>query len=135
MLRELTTYTWPGNARELRVEGAIHHVPQHAGFYHPDLVHASDAVIGKAGYSTLAEVYRAGVPFGYVIREGWRESDRLAAFIGKKMRGLAITAKAFESGAWLRRLDALLAMPRIHRRGPNGADQAADFIIELLDRK
>ena len=30
--------------------------------FHPDLVNASDAVIGKAGYNTLAEVFYAGTP-------------------------------------------------------------------------
>ncbi len=39
-------------------------MPRFSEFFHPDLVNACDAVVGKAGYSTAAEVYHAGVPFG-----------------------------------------------------------------------
>ena len=107
-------------------------LPRHSEFFHPDLVHASDAVIGKAGYSTLAEVYWAGVPFGYIARPRFPESQALVAYIRQLMPGLAVDAAQFEDGSWLSRLAELLAMPPVARTGPNGAAQIAGFIAARL---
>jgi UDP-N-acetylglucosamine:LPS N-acetylglucosamine transferase len=110
-------------------------LPHHSNYFHPDLVNASDAVIGKAGYSTLAEVYHAGVPFGYVARPRFRESQVLASYIEQHMHGLPVAEKDFQDGNWLASVDELLAMPRLSRDDAQGADQAARFIGELLDGK
>ncbi len=62
----------PGASFEQLGNGEKHQniifLPQNSAFYHPDLVNASDAVIGKVGYSTLAEVFHAGVPYGFITR-------------------------------------------------------------------
>jgi UDP-N-acetylglucosamine:LPS N-acetylglucosamine transferase len=113
--------------------GGLVLLPHHSDFFHPDLVNACDAVIGKVGYSTLAEVYCAGVPFGYVARPKFRESQVLAAFIEQQMQGLAIAETQFRNGRWLSLVSDLLAMPRIRRQGAAGADQVAYFLDELLD--
>jgi UDP-N-acetylglucosamine:LPS N-acetylglucosamine transferase len=99
------------------------------------MVNAADAVIGKAGYSTVAEVYNAGVPFGYVGRPDFRESTALTVFIEQEMRGLPIKRSQFQSGAWLSLLSDLLALPRVHRNNSSGADQVAAFVCELLVRR
>lgn len=107
-------------------------LPQHSAFFHPDLVNACDAVVGKIGYSTIAEIYRAGIPYGYVRRADFRESDSLPAFIEQHMQGMDIPETEFESGDWVARLPDLLALPRIKRNEPNGADEVADFICGKL---
>jgi hypothetical protein len=110
-------------------------LPHHSDYFHPDLVNAADAVIGKAGYSTVAEVYNAGVPIGYIGRANFRETRSLVAFIQQQMNGLPITETQFENGQWLSSLADILELPRIQRRGPFGADEIAGFICELLDGK
>jgi UDP:flavonoid glycosyltransferase YjiC (YdhE family) len=122
------TFIVPGAGERLQVEGNLIRLPHHSDFYHPDLVNASDAVIGKLGYSTLAEVYRAGVPFGYIPRPGFRESPALEAYVQEAMRGLAIDAGQFADGSWLALVPRLLALPRIQRAGENGAAQVAEFV-------
>lgn len=107
-------------------------LPHRSDYFHPDLVSASDAVIGKVGYSTLAEVYYAGVPFGYVAREGFRESKPLVAYIEHEMHGLAIDEGDFYKGSWTTELPRLLSMPRIDRDCTPGAEQAARFIYNLV---
>lgn len=103
-----------------------HHNP----FYHPDLVGACDAVVGKVGYSTVAEVYRAGVPFGYVPRDGFPESPWLVAFISEHMSGLPIAPAEIEAGTWVDRVEELLAL-RPHRpRSSQGAEGIAELVIE-----
>ncbi len=108
-------------------------LPLHSDLFHPDLVNACDAVIGKVGYSTLAEVYYAGVPFGYIKRPSFAESEILEAYIKQEMNGLAISETQFEEGSWVSMLPELLASPRIRRSGPSGAYQAAQFISRLLN--
>ena len=61
-------------------DGHIIRLPAQSAFYHPDLIHAADVVVGKLGYSTLAEVWAAGVPFGYVVRPQFPESGPLEAW-------------------------------------------------------
>jgi predicted glycosyltransferase len=110
-------------------------LPRHSTFFHPDLVNVSDAVIGKVGYSTLAEIYQAGVPYGYIPRPRFRESAVLSRFIADEMQGLAISPAQFQDGSWLARLPELLALPRLSQPDlTNGADQIARFVQERLSR-
>lgn len=106
-------------------------LPHHSEFYHPDLVNACDAVIGKVGYSTLAEVWQAGVPFGYVPRPFFPESEKLVRFIRQQMNGMMIEDHEFEDGRWLSMLNHLLSMPRIRRDSSDGSVQAARFILNF----
>ena len=118
-----------GNSHRAEKRGNLILLPHRSEFYHPDLMNASDAVIGKAGYSTVAEAYRAGIPFGYVSREKFREAPTMAKFIRAALGGFEISAADFESGRWIARLPDLLALPRLTRRERNGAQQIADFIL------
>ncbi len=122
----------PGASRKVTIRDNLVRLPHHSDYFHPDLVNASDAVIGKVGYSTLAEIYYAGVPFGYVARSRFRESQKLVSFIENKMPGLPISGDQFYSGAWLPSLHDLLALPRIPRTDPRGAEQIARFIDDLI---
>jgi hypothetical protein len=108
--------------------------PHHSRFFHPDLVDASDVVVGKVGYSTVAEVYWSGCAFGYVPRPRFRESGVLEDFVRRDMVGLPLSPAEFDTGEWLSQLDELLAMPRQARNGVNGAEQVAEFVSDLLAR-
>jgi len=108
---------------------------RNSGIFHPDLVNACDAVIGKVGYSTLAEVYRAGVPFGYVERPSFPEASILVDHIKTNMQGLRFLERELQNGSWLTRLPALLALPSFEPNGANGADQIASFVSDLLKER
>ena len=109
-------------------------LPNQSGFFHPDLVNAADAVIGKVGYSTVAEVYWSGVAFGYVPRPQFRESQALVEFVEREIGGLPISDAEFDDGGWMSLLPDLLARPRVARAGMNGAEQIAQFVDDLLRR-
>ena len=135
LIKSSMTDTWfvlPAAENALETRSNVILLPHDASLFHPDLVHASDAVIGKAGYSTLAEVYGAGVPFGYVSSGASRESRILAEFIDKEMIGLAIEEAEFYNGSWMKKLQSLLSKPRQQPRSINGADQVAAFVCSLL---
>jgi UDP-N-acetylglucosamine:LPS N-acetylglucosamine transferase len=101
--------------------------------YMPDILAASDVVISKLGYSTLAEVYYAGIPFGYLTRPNFPESPILQNFVHAQMQGMHLSESQFYSGAFVEQLEELLSLPRIQRdHASTGADAAAHFILNLL---
>jgi len=108
-------------------------LPQQSEYFHPDLVAAGDVVVGKAGYSTIAEVYAAGVPFGFIARPENPESATLAEYAERQLSGLAIRESDFNTGRWLEQLPALFDLPRGPAGVPNGADQIAEFVVESLE--
>ncbi len=108
-------------------------LPANSGdFFHPDLINAADAVIGKVGYSTLAEVYQAGTPFGYVPRPQFPESPALTAYIEANLPALEFTPAELAGSGWLNKVPQLLALPKIERPTANGAEQIARFVCALL---
>jgi len=125
----------PGAGHEVKKTKNLFLLPHHSDYFHPDLVAASDALIGKVGYSTLSEVYWAGIPFGYIARSDFRESRVLVSYIENHMNGLAIEERDFTQGSFLSSLPRLLAMKRVPRQPPNGADQVALFIVNLMNKK
>ncbi len=108
-------------------------LPQQSDLYHPDLVFASDGVIGKAGYSTLAEVYSAGIPFGFIPRPDFAESSVLVDFIEKRMSGRRIPADIFYAGDWILQLKEWIGTGEKRQLQQNGAWEAARFICDLLN--
>ncbi len=123
----------PGGSLSHEVRENLVLLPHDSPFFHPDIVHACDAVIGKVGYSTLAEAYHAGVPYGYVTRIAFPESPVLAEYIETHMECLAFDPEEFRTGDWFSRLGEILAKPRVERTEPNGADQAAHFLSGILE--
>ncbi len=48
------------------------------------------------------------------------------------MHGLPISEDQFYSGGWLSSLPDLLALPRIRRQDPQGAEQVARLVCDLI---
>ncbi len=115
------TYTWQDN---------LILFPHHSTHYHPDLVNAVDAVIGKAGYSTIAEAFYAGIPFAFISRANFREAPTLTKFILDMMPGYEIPEKELPAMDWAQRIPELLITAKISHNQPNGADQVADFLVQ-----
>ena len=122
----------PGENHQFVQRRNITFLPFQSDFFHPDLVYAADAVIGKVGYSTVAEVYQAGKPFGYVSRPTFRESSVLEAFILDNLAGFSISNEELNNGNWLKTIDTLIGMPIAVQRRENGADAIAEFVLERL---
>jgi hypothetical protein len=125
-------YALAGVAEDMRRDGPWLFLPHHSPVYFPDLLAATDAVIAKLGYSTLAEVYHAGIPLGFLPRARFPESPVLSAFAQREMLAIELSPEAFLAGDWLTPAEGLLSMPRRHGHRPNGADGAAEFIVDLL---
>jgi hypothetical protein len=121
-----------GKGETVKIEGNVRWIAQNSKFYHPDLIAASDLVVGKVGYSTLAEIYSAGVPFGYIRRDSFRESHVLVDFINRERAGLEISAVDFKTGKWLRQLPELFTLQAKLGKRDNGAAAIAQYIVDVL---
>jgi hypothetical protein len=130
-LREIT-FVMPGAGPELKIIDNLIILPHRSDFYHPDLVNAADGVIGKVGYSTLSEIYYGGVPFGYVARSNFRESESMVEFIQRQMPGIAVSESEFNCGNWTAKLAELLNLAPVERNIANGAEQISRFIEDIL---
>ncbi len=113
-----------GSVDEPHREGTWLSLPWTA-WYHPDLVNACDALVGKLGYSTLAECYHSGIPYGFIPRQHFAESARLAEFASRRMMAVPIEQDALHQGCLDDAIARLLAMPRQAGGGLNGAEVAA----------
>jgi hypothetical protein len=128
-------FVLPGQARErIKVEGNLFFLPSDNAIRHPDLIAACDAVIGKVGYSTLAEVYQAGIPFAYISREWFRESRPLADFIDREMPSMPLTEEEFHHQDLSVMLTRLCRLSRQGTKKESGASVVADFLLGVLPR-
>lgn len=104
------------------------------GWYHPDLVRASDLVVGKLGYSTVAEVFHAATAFAFLPRSRFPESRVLETFVREHMPAAALSRSWTTDPAIAEVLQTLLAADPPAGPRPNGAAAAAEAILDLLDR-
>ena len=125
----LIRFIIPGNYCHALTDNNITVLPHHSQFYHPDLVNACDAVVGKLGYSTIAEIFHAGIPMLYLSRPRFRESPSLVRFVESHIPCAHIPTEELNKGNWLADLHKLLSFPRLNRNVPNGADQIVQFIL------
>ena len=112
-------------------QGRVIRLPHHSEFFHPDLIHAADVVVGKLGYSTLAEVWSAGVRLGYLARPHFRESQALETWAQRELPCRRLEASELETGEWLDTIAALLREPRGQSDRIGGADEVARFLVDV----
>lgn len=100
--------------------------------YLPDLLRASDGVVAKVGYSTLAEAWREGRPVMRVPRHVWPEGPVLTAWAERHVGGFEVDEADFTAGRWIARIDELLALPHGAPRDYAGEDELAEKILSFL---
>lgn len=100
--------------------------------YLPDIVAASDALVTKLGYSTLAEAWMCDTPVAYVSRPAFAENAILEPFVEESMCALRLAREELDDGRWMPRVvnELLLARSRVQR--VSGALRAAHCIVEWL---
>jgi len=97
-------------------------------YFHPDLVNASDLVIGKLGYSTVAEVYSLGKPFLFIGRKNFRESNVLEKFVREKMSSDDTEINQIFSLQTFEKIQNLISQNKSKKQLINGADQISNLI-------
>jgi L-arabinokinase len=103
---------------------------------HEELVAACDAVIGKPGYSTAAEVLAQRARFLYLSRADYTEGPVLEAGLQRDGCARAMPREDFFAGRWRDHLDALLAQPLPAQAPPaNGAEVIASHLLGMLQAR
>jgi hypothetical protein len=122
----------PGSGKGTQPEKNQIWIPTMGGPYHPDLVAASDLVVAKLGYSTVAEVYHAGTPLAYLRRPTFPESPILEAFVEEHIPSAALPDDWLDNPATTRIIEDLLGAARPREIRPNGATAVAELILDSL---
>ncbi len=120
----------PCSIDEARRENNVIYLPINSGIYFPDLVHASSAVIGKAGYGTVCEAWGMNKPFFAIYRKDFAESAKLREFAQANLVHQEIAEEELRNLSWLSHFRPHENKDTIRKK--NGADQAADLICESI---
>lgn len=133
-LRELEGWTFllmPGAYEQLRDWPHARYVPMGYENYH-DLIAAADVLVGKTGWSTVAEVIAHQTPMLYTSRDDWRESQLLERALRDYGQARRLSRAEFTSGAWVRYVDDLVQRPLDWPFiATNGAQVVAERLLEL----
>ncbi len=128
---ELSFVAFTGT-HELERHGNVLLLPDRSPVFLPDLIAAADVVVGKLGYSTVAEAWAAGTRYAYMPRARFPEGPSLAAFVGEHLPSVELDRRAFLAGDWLDSVVEVLQRPRPQRQVENGADTIAGILAERL---
>lgn len=125
------TFVLSGVDSEDRDPGNVRTVAHQSDISHPDLVAAADAVVGKVGYSTVAEAYHGRTQFLFVSRPRFRESSIMENFVSTYLNGHALTSNEFETGTWIEMLPSILRDVTKPAEFSDGAEEAAKVILGI----
>jgi len=126
------TFLISSNGSSITRDGNIIYFPPRSGYYHPDLVAASDLVIAKLGYSTMAEAWSSGVPLAYVARRSFREGDLLESFLRDELPSSKIDLEEWSSGEWVNTALALIGKRSGVRERMNGGERIANYLMDTF---
>lgn len=98
-----------------------------------NLIAAADVLVGKAGWSTVAEVIAHQTPMLYTLRTGYSENVLLENALKNHANCRYVEKSAFQSGAWIGYLDELVKSDFTWSDIPiNGAEIAAQRLMEMV---
>ena len=102
------------------------------GYRYEDLVRAVDVVVTKPGYGIISECIANDTALLYTSRGDFREYQVLVDGMPAHLRCAFIDHPDLYAGRWAAHLDALLAQPARPKPAVNGADVAADILLDIL---
>jgi UDP:flavonoid glycosyltransferase YjiC (YdhE family) len=121
----------PSDKKRAVRRGNLMFLPQWSELPHADIVHQANALVCKAGYSTLAEGYCAGVPTVAILRDHYPETSTLASFVERILGGTCLMPGSLKDGSWIALIPKLLEQDRQPGR-PSAAGEVARFLLALV---
>lgn len=97
-----------------------------------DILASADALLCKPGYGSFAEAACSGVPVLYASRPDWPETPYLTSWLARHGVGREISRAMLAAGTFEQELHALWQAPLPTRPSPDGAKQAARWLIGHL---
>jgi predicted glycosyltransferase len=108
--------------------------PEESGLDFSDLVAASDVVVSKLGYGTIAECIAHGTRLVWPPRAGFHEDDVTRSEAPRYLRMEPIAAGEYAAGDWRAALERVMALPSPPGQMPlDGAMACARFLAQQLN--
>lgn len=105
-----------------------------ADAYVPDLVAASDLVLGKIGYGTVSECVGMGKPLLYVARPMFAEEPCLLEYLHQNGTCLEMSRQDFEHGQWSAAIEDVMSVAATHKQVDDGSSAVARMIETMITK-
>lgn len=96
--------------------------------YTPDVIAASDCMIGKLGYGTVSEAMAYKLPFIFISRDYFNEEPYLREMLEYYQGGVEMTRRDMLSGCWIPYLERAVSLKPCYEGGTNGGELAAQIL-------
>ncbi|XP_068636633.1 L-arabinokinase-like [Aristolochia californica] len=103
--------------------------------YTPDLIAASDCMLGKIGYGTFSEALAYKVPFVFVRRDYFNEEPFLRNMLEYYQCGVEMIRRDLFTGHWKPYLERALSLRPSYEGGINGGEVAAAILQDTAAGK
>ncbi|KAL8106975.1 L-arabinokinase-like [Apium graveolens] len=96
--------------------------------YTPDLIAASDCMLGKIGYGTVSEALAYKLPFVFVRRDYFNEEPFLRNMLEYFQGGVEMIRRDLLTGQWRPYLERAVTLKPCYEAGCNGGEVAARIL-------
>ncbi|XP_034683624.1 L-arabinokinase-like [Vitis riparia] len=96
--------------------------------YTPDLIAASDCMLGKIGYGTVSEALAFKLPFVFVRRDYFNEEPFLRNMLEYYQGGVEMIRRDLLTGHWLPYLERAISLKPCYEGGIDGGEVAARIL-------
>ncbi|KAG5554385.1 hypothetical protein RHGRI_012048 [Rhododendron griersonianum] len=96
--------------------------------YTPDLIAASDCMLGKIGYGTVSEALAYKLPFVFVRRDYFNEEPFLRNMLEYYQGGVEMIRRDLLTGRWKPYLERAISLKPCYEGGINGGEVAARIL-------
>ncbi|KAJ7966020.1 L-arabinokinase-like [Quillaja saponaria] len=98
--------------------------------YTPDIIAASDCMLGKIGYGTASEALAYKIPFVFVRRDYFNEEPFLRNVLEHHQCGVEMIRRDLLTGHWKPYLERAISLKPCYEAGINGGEVAAHILQE-----
>ncbi|KAI4376369.1 hypothetical protein MLD38_014138 [Melastoma candidum] len=103
--------------------------------YTPDVIAASDCMLGKIGYGTVSEALAYKLPFVFVRRDYFNEEPFLRNMLEYYQCGVEMIRRDLLTGHWKPYLERAVSLKPCYEGGINGGEVAAHILQETAAGK
>ncbi|WOL08538.1 L-arabinokinase-like isoform X1 [Canna indica] len=103
--------------------------------YTPDIIAASDCMLGKIGYGTVSEALAYKLPFVFVRRDYFNEEPFLRNMLEYYQGGVEMIRRDLLTGHWAPYLERALTLNPCYEGGINGGEVAARILQDTAKGK
>ncbi len=112
--------------------GHLHDVDEFPHWPFADLIASADAIVSKPGYGMAISAVAHDRPFLFSRRGHFPDEPFIAAYLQNHGRAIELDRTHFQTGDWYQPLQTLLSQPPKKTPSVDGAEQAAQRLLDFL---